>query len=86
MKMLSNFEKIFDKIYSSCDIGYGKLDNRFFDYIFNDLNRSGKIRPEEIMFWDDNQPIVNVAKELGWQGYLYTNFEDFHRIISQLDE
>lgn len=84
IKKEMGFEHIFDEIYSSCDIGYEKPDKRFFEFIYNDLNKTGDIKPEEIMFWDDKQSIVNVAKELGWQGYLYTNFDEFHKIISQI--
>lgn len=84
IKKEMGFKKIFDKSYSSCDIGYEKSEKQFFEYIFDDLNRNKTIKPEEIMFWDDKQSIVNVAKESGWQGYLYANFDDFHKIISQI--
>lgn len=84
IKKEMGFERIFDKIYSSCDIGYEKTDKRFFEFIYNDLNKAEDIKPEEIMFWDDKQSIVDVSKELGWRGYLYTNFDDFHKIISQI--
>ena len=79
------FEKIFDKNYFSSEIGYKKPDKKFFEFIFNDLNIKEKIEPQEIIFWDDKESNVISAKELGWQGYLYKNFEDFNKVISHLE-
>ena len=84
LKKDMGFNEIFDKIYSSAEIGFKKPDKKFFEFIYDDLNKTGGIRPEEIMFWDDEEININSAKELGWQGYLYTNFEEFHKIISQI--
>lgn len=78
------FEKIFDKIYFSSEIGYKKPDKKFFEFIFNDLNKTEKIEPQEIMLWDDKESNVISAKELGWQSFLYTNFDEFYKIISQI--
>ncbi|MFZ5982612.1 MAG: hypothetical protein ACOYS2_03540, partial [Patescibacteria group bacterium] len=66
--------------YSSCYIGYEKSDKRFFEYMADDL----KLEPREIMFWDNKQSVVDLSKEAGWQGYLYTDFNEFHEIISQI--
>jgi putative hydrolase of the HAD superfamily len=79
-----DFDKIFDKIYSSAEIGFKKPEKHFFEFIFDDLNKNKEIKPREIMFWDDEEINVNSAKELGWQGYLFTNFDEFHKIISQI--
>lgn len=74
------FKNIFDGIYSSADIGYKKPDKKFFEFIQNDL----ELKPEEIMFWDDEKDNVETAKGLGWQGYFYDNFEDFINIANSL--
>lgn len=75
--------KVFDGIYNTSEIGYRKPDKEFFQYITDDLKKEN-ISPEEIMFWDDKESNIIPARELGWQGYLYKNFDDFHKVISQI--
>ncbi len=77
-------EKIFDKIYSSAEMGYKKPDKEFFEIITNDLKNKENIQPEEIMFWDDDEKNVMAGRELGWRSYLYENFEGFYRVVSQI--
>lgn len=72
------FDKIFDKTYFSCDIGYKKPEKEFFEFIQNDLS----LKPEEIMFWDDKKSNIDSAKEMGWQAYHYTDFEEFKNIVN----
>jgi putative hydrolase of the HAD superfamily len=76
------FDKIFDKIYSSAEIGHKKPDKQFFEFIISDLKKNEGILPEEIMFWDDEEINIISARDLGWQGFLYNNFEDFQKVIS----
>jgi putative hydrolase of the HAD superfamily len=78
------FEKIFNKTYFSYEIGHKKPDKKFFEFIFNDLNKREEIEPQEIMFWDDKKSNVISAKEIGWQSFLYTNFDEFYKIVSQI--
>lgn len=78
------FEKIFDDLYISCEMGCKKPMPEFFEYIQNDLAKKFSIRAQEIMLWDNKQENIAASKEMGWQSYLYKDFKDFHKIISQL--
>ncbi len=78
------FEKIFDELYISCDMGYKKPDKKFFEFIFNDLASKMPIRKEEIMLWDNKEENIAAARELGWQGYLYDSFDNFQKVISKI--
>lgn len=78
------FEKIFDELYISCDMGYKKPDKRFFEFIYNELAKKFPIRNEEIMIWDNKEENIAVTKDMGWQSHLYDNFDNFQKIISQL--
>lgn len=78
------FENIFDGIYSSCEMGYKKPDQKFFEYINDDLKRKENLKPEEIMFWDNEEANVAAAKGVGWESHLYDGFDDFQKVISQI--
>jgi putative hydrolase of the HAD superfamily len=78
------FEDLFDGIYSSCEMGYKKPDKDFFEYINDDLKKGENLKPEEIMFWDNEEANVAAAKGVGWQSHLYDGFEDFEKIISRI--
>lgn len=67
------FDRVFDRIYSSARIGHKKPDNRFFRHIIDDL----KLRPEEIMVWDDTPGHIESAIAIGLMGHVYTTFPDF---------
>ena len=68
------FSQLFDKVFSSADIGYKKSDKEFFAKLGKELT---DIAPSEIMFWDDSKKNVAVAYQLGFNAYLYTNIENF---------
>jgi putative hydrolase of the HAD superfamily len=78
------FENIFDGIYSSCEMGYKKPDQKFFEYINDDLKRKEDLNPGEIMFWDNEEANVAAAKGVGWEGHLYDGFDDFQKVISRI--
>lgn len=78
------FEKIFDELYISCDMGCKKPDKRFFEFIHNDLAKKMSLRNEEIMIWDNKEENIAVTEKMGWQSYLYDNFDNFQKKISQL--
>jgi putative hydrolase of the HAD superfamily len=76
------FAEIFDKVYTSCEIGHTKPDQEFFEYVFSDLNKDEVIRSEEIMFWDDKMSNIDAARDMGWEAHLYTDFDKFHKVVS----
>ena len=69
-----SFAEIFDKTYCSAHLGHKKPNKEFYQKIFKDL---GKIKKEEILFWDDKLENVKGAKDFGIHAELYTSFEIF---------
>lgn len=63
----------FDGFFASNEIGVCKPDEAFYHHILNRL----RIKPEEILFWDDTQGNVDAAKRLGMNAEFYSGFEDF---------
>jgi len=61
----------FDGIFCTCDIGYDKREQGYWDFVFKDL----KMTPDEIMFFCDGQKNVDSAEKLGIKAYFYTNIE-----------
>ncbi|MFH1612110.1 MAG: HAD family hydrolase [bacterium] len=68
-----NFDKIFDKCFYSCDIGYRKIHKQFFEKILKEIN----VNPDEILYWDDDDKNLTVANELGIKTELYSDFDSF---------
>jgi len=56
-------------------MGVGKNNRTFFERILTDL----KLEPEEVLFWDDEEENVAVAKELGIDSRLFAALGDFER-------
>lgn len=67
----------FNKCFFSCDIGYRKIDSRFFEEILKDI----KISPHEIVYWDDDEKNLKVAEKLGIKTELYSDFDGFYEKI-----
>ncbi len=59
----------FDGIFCTCDIGYDKWEQGYWDFVFKDLN----ISPDEIMFFCDGQKNVDNAEKFGIKAYFYTD-------------
>lgn len=74
------FNQVFDKIYSSAEIGYKKPQPGFFEYIIRDL----KLPKDEIQFWDDTEENVQAANDVGLKGYRYQDYEDFKKVVEKL--
>ncbi len=68
------FNKKFDGLFVSSQIGYMKPDTAFYQHILQTLNN---ILPHEILFWDDNEENVVAASKVGLRAELYTNFANF---------
>jgi putative hydrolase of the HAD superfamily len=76
------FETVFDKIFFSSQIGYLKPQAEFFEYIDHELESLG-IAKDEILFWDDREKNVSIAREYGFQAETYKNVEDYQNMIKQ---
>jgi putative hydrolase of the HAD superfamily len=74
MKENMGFAKLFDKVFSSSDIGCKKPDQKFYEFVDNNigLNKGGKCNT---LFIDDSLSHVEGAKKFGWDTYLYRDFE-----------
>ncbi len=60
---------IFDKIYCSAYLAIGKPNKEIFEYVLKDL----MIKPEELLFIDNQENNIEVARSLGINSILYTN-------------
>ena len=60
---------VFDKVYTSANIGIAKPDKRIFEFVLKDLN----IMPEEMLFIDNQENNIETAKLLGIKTILFSN-------------
>jgi FMN phosphatase YigB (HAD superfamily) len=79
------FEKLFDFVFSSCELWYKKPEDNFYLKILDTLENNHWINKEEILFFDDSKKNVNKANELWIKSYLYTNYEEYEKIINKLN-
>ena len=75
--------KEFHRVFTSFQIGSIKRDINTFKKVINDLS----VDPEEVLFIDDNEKNVEIAKSLGIQTVVYSTYEGLikelkdHKII-----
>ncbi len=81
LKEQMGFDKLFDDMFLSGDIGYKKPDREFYEFILNNLKNKYEIHSQEIMFFDDDQRNVDAAKNCGIDAYFYKNFEEFQNTV-----
>lgn len=69
------FNKYFDGIFYSAEIGFIKEDTAFFTHI----NQKLSLNPEKdkILFFDDHESYVLAARNAGWKAHLYEVLTDF---------
>ncbi|RPH25294.1 MAG: HAD family phosphatase [Bacteroidales bacterium] len=70
---------VFDKIYSSCEIGHRKPDLQSFQFLLNDLN----IKPGEAFFFDDKVENIKSAEHLGITSILVNDDQVLVSIINE---
>lgn len=63
----------FDYVFNSYHLHKSKRDPSIFTYVADKLG----LRPEEILFVDDNEGNIKRAIAAGMKGYLYTGREEF---------
>ena len=78
------FEELFDKVFSSADIGYRKPEKEFYELVLNEIKKEYNISPHEIMFFDDSKENIDSAKKLNINANLYKNFKDFEKLINSI--
>lgn len=70
----------FDGIFSSTEIGAKKATKEFWDKVYKKLNKPKK---SEIMVWDDDEEVVEMAKNFGFQAQFYTDFASFQDSLTK---
>ena len=73
-------EKYFDGAFFSCDLGYTKAEEEYYEKIIEDLN----LEPAQIMFWDDEEGNVEIAKTMGIKAMFYKDFAEFVKEMQHL--
>lgn len=71
------FGEIFDGFYSSSQIGEIKNEPTFFRRLLEQI----KLKPSEVLFWDDGVSHVESAKSIGIKSELYTDFKKFKKTM-----
>jgi putative hydrolase of the HAD superfamily len=70
------FDTKFDDCFFSCEIGYSKADPEFFRSVLNRLDA----RPEEVLYFDDEEKNVQNALSLDITSKLYFDLKDLELI------
>ncbi|MCX7747790.1 MAG: HAD-IA family hydrolase [Clostridia bacterium] len=73
-------DQLFHKNFLSHYIGMQKPDREFYEYVLSHLNTD----PNRILFFDDNQPNVDMAKELGIQAVRVNGFSELMDKVKEL--
>jgi len=68
-----NFLSYFDVPILSYKVGYAKPTKE----IFQELINQSQCKPEEIVYSDDFEPAVNMAKEMGINAFVFEGFDPF---------
>ena len=80
------FGKVFDKIFSSADIGYRKPQQEFYQFIYDDLKKTLiNLKKSEVLFCDDREKNVKAACDFGFEGWHYKIFKDFSDFLVELE-
>ena len=80
------FKKIFDGYFISCHVGHRKIHDNFWIHVLKKLNKDlGNIKPEEIVFFDDAQKNIDVAKKFGINAFLFKDITQFKKDLKKLN-
>ena len=74
------FKNLFDEIIVSSLVGTVKPDKEIYLHALSKINS----KPEESLFIDDSQVNIDGAKNVGIQGFLYTDVDSFIEYIKSL--
>jgi putative hydrolase of the HAD superfamily len=72
------FLKIFDKLYLSHEVGFIKPEKEIYNYIEKDSGKSAN----ELILIDDIKEYVDAAKSSGWDGIVFTGYENLKNELS----
>lgn len=74
-----HLDNIFSKIYSSANLGISKPNKEIFTYVLNDLG----IKPNELIFIDNQLNNYESAKLMGINAIHFTNLQNLKRDINK---
>lgn len=70
----------FDGGFFSCFLGNTKEEKEFFKKVLKKIG----LKPREVLFVDDEKENAEVAKSIGINSFIYENFENFEKVLSDL--
>jgi putative hydrolase of the HAD superfamily len=76
------FDKWFDGVFSSADLGHKKPNIDFFQELFVKIGLPDKATT---WFFDDTQKNIEGAEEFGINSKLYTDFENYKKLVTNED-
>ena len=76
-----DFKNKLDGCFFSYEIGFRKSQPEYFQAVLGKLGAS----PGDVVYWDNDQPSVDVAKELGIDARVYKNLEQFQEELQKLN-
>ena len=75
------FKQIFDDLFFSCDLGFTKPDQQFWEVLYKCINNPPK---DTVLFWDDDEDCAASACEFGFKAEVYKNFKSYSKIMDSL--
>lgn len=75
-----NFKDIFsnvDNAFFSWETGYVKSDPKAYTNLLSII----KVKPDEILYFDDSEENVQLAKSLGIKAYVYKDFNSTNKVL-----
>lgn len=76
-----NYEIYFNAIIYSFQVGYNKPDRRIYNYVLNEI----KTNPEDCIFIDDNDKLLEPAKKLGMKTIHFDNAKQLKEELAEFD-
>ena len=77
------FKGLFRDHFVTCEIGFKKSEPAFFEEIIRRLQvEMPSLTPDEIVFFDDDQPKVDTALSVGINAHLYQSIDHVKEVLS----
>jgi len=89
MRHEMNFDKLFDGLFISAEVGHKKKDPRFFEEVYGELNQAGQnlstllTQKGQVLFIDNEEENIKSAKEFGMQTHLFTNINELKKVLAE---
>jgi len=78
-----SYDKIFDEMFCSADLGVYKHSVEGLEKIFQILSEKYGVSDKgEIMYWDDREKNVEFIGRMGFNAQLYQDYPSFKQVLS----